>query len=121
MPQYRDVYIGLDSDVVVEITKTIAFPDAAADGTWTWTIKMDKERVSGGTADLSHNADSAVLSNSNLTITLTFNIPDSETDDLSEGENEVEIISNDGSSKVLPWPETRGLVDVRLPLGTASS
>jgi hypothetical protein len=119
MPDYRDIYIGMDSDVIIRITKTLAFPAAAADGTWTWTIQIDKERVSGGTPDLTHDADSTVLSNGDLSIILTFNIPDTKTDDLLEGENEVDIVSEDGSGKDLPWPEARGIVDVMLPLGTA--
>ncbi len=119
MPKYRDIYIGMDYDLVLVITKSIAFPAAAADGTWTWTLKIDKERTAGGTADVVHDADSAVLSNGDLTITLTFNVPKAKmVAPLEAGLNQIDIESDDGSDKVLPWPEARGPVRVLLPLGT---
>lgn len=114
--RYRDIYIGLDTDIILEIEKAEAFP-AGADA-WTWTVKIDKERTASGTPDLSHDADSAVLSNGDKTITLTFNVPNTKTDDLEAGQNIVDIESDDGAGKELAWPEARGDVSVLQPLGT---
>ncbi len=119
-PGYRDIYIGMDYDLIVEIESSASFPDAAADGTWTWTAKIDKERNASGTPDLTHDADSASLSADKLIITLVFNITAAKTGAaaVTAGMNEIDIASNDGSDKVLPWPEARGGVKVLLPLGT---
>lgn len=117
--RYRDIYIGLNFDVVVEITKSSAFPAAAA-STWTWKLRMDKDRTAGGTPDLEHSADSKALSNGNLTITLTFNLTAAKTANLIGGQNQVDIVSDDGSGKVLPWPEARGVCDIIQPLGTVT-
>lgn len=121
--RYPDIYIGqawvVDS---LRIRMSSAFPDAAGDGTWPWTVMVDKERVAGGTPDLSHVIDTVSLSEDKLTITLSWTAPIAKTEKVLAGGNIVEIKSNPGGEgEDRPWPDARGPVNAVIPLGTAAS
>ena len=116
----RDIKIGLASDQILEAVFDVALPAEAATA-WVWTLNVDRQRIASGTAVLTHDADAAVLSNSNRTITLTFNIPASKTGDLAAGAYEYELVVDQGASHVVPVDGGSGLVSVQLPLGTAGT
>lgn len=116
MNKWPTVYKGLDRDLTVEITKTQAFDSGA--GSWTWTLMVDAARTDGGTPALSKAAASATLSNSDKTITLVFNLTDTDTDALTEGTNYVDVKSDDDAGKVLPYPDAAGEIEVAVPVGS---
>lgn len=119
--RYPDLYIGMAWVVDgLQIEQTSAFPDAAADGTWTWTVMVDKARDSAGTPDLSHVIETVTLSADSLTLTLSWEAPASLTADVVAGGNIVEISSNSGGSGAddRPWPDARGPVNALIPVGT---
>ena len=120
MAAYPDIYIGLDYDLLITLKlKTGTFPSGA--DTWTWKMLVDKVRQASGTPALEQEAASAVLSNGDAWITLSFSAAAAKTLLLAgnEGENDLDITSTDSTPKTLPWPWVRGPIRVRRPLGTA--
>ena len=104
-PTYSDIDIGRNKDFTIRLVRTSAWA-AGATG-WTWTLQIDDSRTSGGTPLIAHAADSAALSDDSLTLSLTFNLATTDTDNLTPGVYQADLISND-ESKTLPWPQARG-------------
>ena len=117
MPAYRDAYIGLAYEFEITITLTAATFAAGAAG-WTWKVRIDKARQASGTPDVEVEITTKSLSGDLTALTLRQVIPAAEMAKLAPGRNEMEVTS-DASTIVLPWPESRGPLTVRRPLGTA--